>query len=58
MCAFNSKVGKTKQEMKPVNINETRRQTEKKKRTKRVNTSVSHNLSGFSVGTRRHPKGE
>lgn len=30
--------------MKPVNIKGTRRQTEK--RTKRVNTSVSHNRSG------------
>lgn len=55
MCAFNSKVEK-KQEMKPVNIKETRRQTEK--RTKRVNTPVSHNRSGLGVGTSRHPKGE
>lgn len=55
MCAFNFKVEK-KQEMEPVNIKETRRQTEK--RTKRVNTPVSHNRSGLGVGTSRHPKGE
>lgn len=47
---------KKKQEMKPVNIKETRRQTEKKnKKSKHFSESQPFRLS---VGTSRHPKGE